>query len=226
VLDRIDITIYPSKITALMGPSGAGKTTLLRALSLVEPPDSGAVSINDIVYKYPLTQEVVPHPWPMVTVVFQDLFLWPHVTNGENILLGCRKRFGSKANKKVSQLADQLGFTGLLDRFPNQISRGQRQLIAIARALALEPAYLLLDEVSASLDLAKVSRVTDVLRDRARQGTGILSITHQIGFARHSADRFVYLDGGQIREDGDVTQIDSPKSSEFAAYLELVRRTL
>lgn len=227
VLRGIDLTIAPGTITAVLGPSGSGKTTLLKALALLEPPDKGEVKIDENVYEFPATwSEPEPSPWPKVTVVFQDLFLWPHLSNRQNILLPARLRPGNNADGDLPQLIDQLRLAEFIDRHPNQVSRGQRQVIAIARAIALKPKYLLLDEITSSLDLERAGALTEVLRSLAAEGVGILVITHQLGFAKNVARRVAFLDTGTIIEEGDSSIVESPNSERLRSFIGLIKKAV
>lgn len=230
IIENVSLAVQPHMITTLLGPSGSGKTTLLRCLSMIEPPDSGTIVLGDLTYSFPEAaldlQRGMNRPWPKVTVVFQDLFLWPHMTNFENISRPCRRRFGRESGSIVEDLCSRLSLGPLLHRYPNEVSRGQRQVIALARAVALKPDYLLLDEISASLDLARAVRVADLLARLADGGMGVMVITHQLGFIRNISNCIAYLENGKIVEQGTTDILDSPMSSELRAYIDLVNKTL
>jgi len=148
VLDDVSLELAPGTITTIVGPSGSGKSTLLKALSLLESPDSGSVSLNGTIYEFaPGQKNRITPPWPEITVVFQQLFLWPHMTLRQNIALPLKKFGKKKALDTVNLLIDQLDMKNFADRYPNEVSIGQRQLAAIARAFALQPRFLLLDEM-------------------------------------------------------------------------------
>lgn len=216
VLTDIDITLESGELVALLGASGAGKSTLLRILSMIDTPDAGKVVLDG--------QDPGPTPWPDVTVVFQDLFLWPHLSNRENIELPLRARRLADSAAKVERVIEALELGSFIGRYPNQVSRGQRQAVAIARAIALSPRYLLLDEVTASLDVTRAARLAVLLRELTTAGTGILIITHQLVFARSWADRVVFLDGGRIGEQGLSAILDSPKSPSLREFVATLSR--
>ena len=149
VLDKVSVNIKPGKITTLIGPSGSGKTTLLRAISLIDVPNSGDITIDGTKYDFPLSDELMP-PWPKLSVVFQQLFLWPHLTLRQNILLPLGEQTDQEYLKKLIGL---FGMTDFIDHYPNQASVGQKQRAAFARALILKPKYLFLDEITSALDV-------------------------------------------------------------------------
>ena len=221
VLSGVDIAVAPGQITALIGPSGSGKSTLLRALSLLDPPDRGSVALDDANYAFPRRNGFRP-PWPTLTIVFQQLFLWPHLSIRQNISLprGDGKAKGSDA--VVAELVKLMDIEEFADRYPNQVSLGQRQRAAIARALALEPKYLLLDEITSALDVEHVSRLLGHLKTLRERGTGILLITHLIGFAKRSADQIIFMENGAVVEAGGGDILTSPRSRRLSQFLSLV----
>lgn len=219
ILHGVDLAIEPGKITALMGQSGSGKTTLLRALSLTEPAEAGVVELDGRRFEGVDPERWPVSPWPSVTVVFQDLFLWPHLTNRQNVELPLREQGQAGRVSSLGAIFAELGIDALLNRFPTEVSRGQRQLVALARAVALQPRYLLLDEVSASLDVERASKVGALLRRTAATGAGILVITHQPLFARNSCDQLAYLSDGLIAESGPPSILDQPKSEALQRYV-------
>ncbi|MEI6702398.1 MAG: ATP-binding cassette domain-containing protein, partial [Deltaproteobacteria bacterium] len=149
ILHGIDIQIEPGTITTIIGPSGCGKSTLLRCLALLDPPTTGEVVVDDLSITFPRDTPVpTDQVWPRLTVVFQQLFLWPHITIRQNILLPLRSRRVTNPEDRAETLLNDFGITEFADRHPNEVSLGQRQLGAIARALALDPRYLLLDEIT------------------------------------------------------------------------------
>ena len=217
VLHGVDIEVPPGQVTVLLGPNGCGKSTLLRALSILDPPDGGTVRIGDRSYAFPANGKPQAVPWPLVTVVFQQLFLWPHLTVRENIALPLRKISGD-----IDESVALFDLAELLDRYPNEISLGQRQRVALARAIGLRPRFLLLDEVTSALDVDYVRRVGEQLRAFADSGVGVMIITHFLGFARRIADRVVFMSHGRIVESGSPTVLERPQSEEFQRFLSIV----
>ncbi len=218
VLSGVDLTVKPGEITALIGPSGAGKTTLLKALSLLEAPDSGELAIDDLKYRFPLNKkEKIAPPWPRVTVVFQQLFLWPHLTLRQNIMMPLGEN--AEGSEYLEHLFERFQMKPFIDRFPNQASLGQRQRTALVRAMALNPKYILLDEITSSLDVEQVALILSEIRTLRDQGVGILLITHLLHFAREAADSVVFLEGGRVVEAGGREVLTSPKEERVKSFL-------
>lgn len=224
VFSGVDVDIAPGKMTCLIGPSGTGKTTLLRALALIDPPDKGAISIDGQNWVFPAergTKQPDP-PWPLVTVVFQSLFLWPHMTLRENILLPARNVAGLDSEAELADLIKFFSMENFIDSYPNQASLGQRQRVALARALILKPRYLLLDEITSALDVEQSAKILSRLDRLKDMNTGLLLITHALGFARRVADTILFMDEGRIVESGPPEILDRPKNPRFADFLSLV----
>lgn len=221
ILDGVSASIAPGHITALLGPSGSGKTTLLRALALVEPPDSGNISINGTSFDFPRTQPLTP-PWPVVTVVFQELFLWPHLTLRENILLPARNVGYVNLEEALSDVVELLDMKSFINSYPNEASLGQRQRVAIARAIMLKPLYILMDEITSALDIEQVHNILSLLPKLKERGIGILLITHHINFARKAADQILFLDNGKIAESGAPEILQRPQSTRLQQFLSIV----
>jgi ABC-type polar amino acid transport system ATPase subunit len=223
VLHGIDVSVVPGKLTAVIGPSGGGKSTLLRALSLLDPPDSGSVTVDEVTYAFPrVNANHLAPPWPKLTVVFQQLFLWPHLTIRQNILLPLEKHEHGRQNGEVNALIELFELGDFVERYPNEVSLGQRQRAALVRALALKPKYLLLDEITSALDVEHVSKILEHLQTLKEQGTGILLVTHLIGFAKHSADQVVFMENGRILESGGPALLTSPSNGRLLKFLSLV----
>ncbi len=220
VLSGIDFTLEPGKITCLIGPSGGGKTTLLKCLSLVEQPDSGTIKIDDKNYNFPPTADRLPNPYPSMTVVFQSLFLWPHLTLRENILLPARN-VNENAEKDIDGLVKVFEMENFIDRYPNEASGGQRQRVALARALILNPRYILLDEITSALDVEQTAKILTKLTHLKERGIGTLLITHHLNFARHAADKIVFMADGKIIEEGTPSILEKPQSPRLQQFLNL-----
>lgn len=222
VLHSVDLTLEPGKITCLIGPSGGGKTTLLKCLSLVECPDAGEVNIDGKAYQFPMidNRQLTPSPYPAMTVVFQSLFLWPHLTLRENILLPGRN-VNPDAEKDLEGLIRVFEMSGFIDHYPNEASGGQRQRVALARALILNPRYILLDEITSALDVEQTAKILTKLTHLKDRNIGTLLITHHLNFAKHAADNIVFMADGKIIEQGPSSILDAPQSQRFQNFLSL-----
>ncbi len=225
ILNGVSCTINPGQITCLIGPSGSGKTTLLRALALLESPDHGTVMVDDQVYSFPLKDSatVIP-PWPQLTVVFQSLFLWPHLTLYENIALPARNFIADAQllDSQIMHLAEKFDMTGFIHRYPNETSLGQRQRVALARALILRPKYVLLDEITSALDVEQIEGILEYLLHLKSQNVGVFLITHLIGFARRAADQILFINNGIIEEKGGPEILLSPQSVRLQKFLRTI----
>src|SRR3989344_6996620 len=220
VLKDIDIRVEPGKITSLIGPSGSGKTTLLRVLSMLELPDAGTITFNEDEYTFPMSAENIIPPWPRISVVFQQLFLWTHLTLRQNILLPLGV---IKKSKHLDELIDFFQMKEFIDRYPNQASLGQRQRVALVRALVLNPEYLLLDEITSALDVEQVSAVLNYLQELKTKNVGILLVTHLLGFAKRASDQVVFLDGGNALESGSSKILEKPEHARVKKFISIVK---
>ena len=224
VLNGIDLSIEPGKITCLIGPSGGGKTTLLRALALLEYPDSGTINVDGKPYQFPLAKDAsIDAPWPHVSVVFQSLFLWPHLTLRQNVLLPAKRRGLPDVHARLDELIAFFEMGDFIDNYPNEASRGQQQRVALARAVMLKPQYMLLDEITSALDVEQVAKVLEYLQGLRDQGIGIFIITHLLGFAKRAADKILFLADGKIEEAGGpeiIAHPQSPRLQQFVATIE------
>jgi ABC-type polar amino acid transport system ATPase subunit len=220
VLDGIDFEVAPGEIVAIIGPSGGGKTTLLRSLSLLAPPDSGTLVIADQRFRFP---EQAAVPWqtiyPRLTVVFQQFPLWPHLNVRRNLLMPLKLRGESNAEQKMNELCEELGLTVYLNRFPAELSVGQRQRVAFARALLLRPKYLLLDEITSAQDVEHIKRMMSLIKKVAANQTSIVLATHLIRFARRLASRFYFIDHGHIVEEGLAIALQKPTTERLKDFL-------
>ncbi len=205
VLRDVSISVARGTIVSLIGPSGAGKTTLLNILSGIDTADSGQICIGD---------EKVSNLSPRIAMVFQQLFLWPHLTLRENIILGNRS-----SDSEIEELISALEMQTFVDRYPNQTSLGQRQRAAFARAIALKPEYLLLDEITSALDIEQIERVAILLEKLKQGGTGILAVSHLINFSKRISDQIIFMDAGQVIEKGNKELISSPQQQRTKEFL-------
>ena len=219
ILKDISFSIESGEIISVIGPSGSGKTTFLRAISLIDFPDSGSLEIGEDKYQFPIKQiENVKYPYPSLTVVFQQFFIWPHLTIRENITLALR---GNVDKKHFDEVVGLFQMNEFLDRYPNEVSLGQRQRAALARALVLKPKYLLLDEVTSALDIEQSHLILGHLKQIAEQGVGIIFVSHAIHLASKISDKVIFLDGGKIVEEGTSDIITNPKTDRLKKFINI-----
>ncbi|TWP35931.1 ABC transporter ATP-binding protein [Leekyejoonella antrihumi] len=217
VLRDVDLSVPDGEITALLGASGSGKTTLLRIIAGFEPADAGVVTLGDVVVDDG-TRRVRPQHRG-VGYVPQDAALFPHLSVAANVGFGLAR----KQRHTVESLLCTVGLTGLGHRYPHQLSGGQQQRVAVARALAIEPRIVLLDEPFGSLDaqLRETVRL-DVMRILAESGTTTLLVTHDQDEAMSAADRVAMIEDGQVLAHRAPRQLyDRPRSPRAAASLGL-----
>jgi L-cystine transport system ATP-binding protein len=223
ILENIDVQLAPGEISVIIGPSGSGKTTLLKMLALLEMPDKGSITVDDWHCQFPPTNSrKIEPPWPKVTVVFQQLFLWPHMTLLQNITMPMKLRHREEKLERLQELIKLFEMQGFMHKYPNEASLGQKQRAALVRALMLAPKYLLLDEITSSLDVEQVAIILAHLKELARNGIGILTITHLLHFAAEAADRVIFLDRGQIIEQGGKEVLVSPKQERVKKFLSVI----
>lgn len=223
VLDNISLEIRPGTITSVIGPSGSGKTTLLRTIGMLELADGGEISLDTEKYVFPVENIEGRTPWPRITIVFQSLFIWPHLTLRQNILLPLRDNVTNENQKHLDELIDLFSMHQFIDRYPNEVSLGQKQRAAIVRALILKPEYLLLDEITSSLDVEQISIILSHLDIIKKQGVGIVMVTHLINFARTVSDNVIFLDQGKIIESGKEILVN-PKNDRVQKFIKMVEQ--
>ncbi len=223
VLRDADVSVEPGSITVCLGPNGAGKSVLLRALALIDPPSSGVVRIDDDIYTFPGTDPRVVPPWPRITLVFQQLFLWPHLTLRDNIMLAAENQ-GTEQDRltdDLEALLERFDLSDVVARYPNEASGGQRQRVALIRAAILKPRWLLLDEPTSSQDLEQTQRFIEFCQDLRTAGVGLVIATHFLGLAAKLRAQILFLDNGRIVERGDASILAKPKSERLRRFVEL-----
>ena len=223
VLKGINLEVAPGEKLVIIGPSGSGKSTLIRTINRLEDFQEGEVVVDGMNVKDDRALRAVRRE---VGMVFQQFNLFPHMTVLENITLAPMRVRGwprERAEGKALELLERVGILDQAGKYPGQLSGGQQQRVAIARALAMEPKVMLFDEPTSALDPEMVGEVLDVMRDLARGGMTMLVVTHEMGFAREVADRVVFMDGGQIVEEGRPEEIFSrPKEERTKSFLQRV----
>jgi ABC-type polar amino acid transport system ATPase subunit len=225
VLDGIDLTVNAGEVLVVIGPSGSGKSTLLRCVNLLEPIDSGRIFFEgEEITRKGVKRAAIRQ---QIGIVFQQFNLFPHLRALDNLTLGARRVAHiprKEAEQRARELLERVGLADKARSYPHQLSGGQQQRIAIARALMMRPHVMLFDEVTSALDPELVGEVLVVMRDLARDGMTMLVVTHEMQFARDVGDRLIFMDGGNIVEQGNPAEvIDRPKAERTRRFL---RRTL
>ena len=208
VLKGISETINDREVVCVIGPSGSGKSTFLRCLNLVEEPSSGEVfldgkKINDSDVDIDEIRE-------KLGMVFQGFNLFPHMTVLDNLTLAPIKVKGMEkaaAEEKARKLLETVGLADKAEKYPASLSGGQKQRVAIARALAMDPEIMLFDEPTSALDPEMVGEVLNVMKNLAENGMTMVIVTHEMGFAREVADRVLFIDEGNILEQGTPAEL-------------------
>ncbi|MBR2142550.1 amino acid ABC transporter ATP-binding protein [Anaerovibrio sp.] len=219
VLKGINLHINPQEVVVIIGPSGSGKSTLLRCMNMLEIPTSGRVVVDGI----ELTGEAnINKARAEIGMVFQRFNLFPHMTVLENIVLApmkVRKISREEAEQTAKRLLAQVGLADKAAAYPPQLSGGQQQRVAIARALAMNPKVMLFDEPTSALDPEMVKEVLDVMKSLVNKGMTMAIVTHEMGFAREVGDRLLFVDEGQIIEQGPPKEVfDHPKEERTKLF--------
>lgn len=214
VLKGVNLSVAEKEVVVIIGPSGSGKSTLLRCMNYLEEPSSGSIVIDGI----PLNSEAnINEIRKEVGMVFQRFNLFPHMTVLENLMLAPMKVRGIKKEEAEKTAVNYLTKVGLADKakaYPEQLSGGQQQRVAIARALCMKPKALLFDEPTSALDPEMINEVLDVMKSLANEGMTMVVVTHEMGFAREVGDRVIFVDGGNILEEGTPEEIFSNAKEE------------
>lgn len=221
VLKGVDLDVYAGQVVCIIGPSGSGKSTLLRTINRLEEPTSGTITFDGQDTLSPL---IKPHQIrKSLAMVFQSFHLFANKTVLENCSLGpveVLKMSHKDANKLALEMLSKVGMQEYAYRSVTQLSGGQKQRVAIARALAMSPKVILFDEPTSALDPENVGDVLDVMKSLALQGTTMVIVTHEIGFAKEVADLVVVMDEGQIIEQGLPTEVlTSPANERTRQFL-------
>jgi polar amino acid transport system ATP-binding protein len=237
VLDGIDLEVRKGEVVVVIGPSGSGKTTLLRCLNLLESYDEGSVQVDGVEVGYREGPGGARHRRgdrelskirADIGMVFQLFNLFPHLTAQQNVMLGLRKVRGlaaAQAKQVAARWLVRVGLGDKLDSLPSQLSGGQQQRVGIARAVAMDPKVLLLDEITSALDPELVGEVLNVVQELARDGMTMIVVTHEMTFARDVATRIVFMDGGRVQVEGTPRQVlaktDHERLKSFLARIEM-----
>jgi ABC-type polar amino acid transport system ATPase subunit len=214
VLKGITLEVAPKEVVVVIGRSGSGKSTLLRCLNFLEKPSSGTITIGDISIEngpgVRIDQKLVRALRTHTGMVFQEFNLFPHMTVIENVIEGLVTVKGMKKEEAIpigEMYLEKVGMLEKRDVYPIRLSGGQKQRVAIARALAMEPTVMLFDEPTSALDPELIGEVLEVMKQLAQEGMTMIIVSHEMAFAREVSDRIIYMDQGQIVEEGPPEQI-------------------
>ena len=221
MLKGISISIKAGEVVVVFGPSGSGKSTFIRTINRLEEHQRGTIIVDGI----ELTHDIrnIAAVRSEIGMVFQQFNLFPHLTVLQNIMLAptwVRRWPNDKAEQVATDLLKRVGIPEQAHKYPAQLSGGQQQRVAIARALAMQPKIMLFDEPTSALDPEMIKEVLDVMIGLAQSGMTMIVVTHEMGFARSVADRLVFIDDGQIVEEGTPSEIFSqPKHDRTKLFL-------
>jgi polar amino acid transport system ATP-binding protein len=221
VLRGIDLAVDARELTFIIGPSGSGKSTLLRCINRLEEPSGGRIVFDGVEVTEPSTNLNTLRR--SMGMVFQSFNLYPHMTALGNVTLALRKVLGKdRADADIigQQALADVGLADKVGRYPNELSGGQQQRVAIARALALDPKIVLFDEPTSALDPELVGSVLAVMRTLKERGMTMLVVSHEMRFARDAADRVIFMEQGQIIEQGPPAQVlGNPREGRTRAFI-------
>jgi polar amino acid transport system ATP-binding protein len=234
VLKNINLEVNKGEVVCIIGPSGSGKSTLLRCLNHLERITSGRIYIGDDIIdervagknQLKVSQKKISELCTELGMVFQRFNLFPHMTVLENIMeapVTVKKVPKQEAEKKAIELLKKVGLEDKKDEYPSRLSGGQQQRVAIARALAMEPEIMLFDEPTSALDPELVGEVLEVMKELAKEGMTMLVVTHEMGFAREVGTKVIFMDHGEIKEEGTPEEIfTNPKNERTRSFLQKV----
>jgi putative glutamine transport system ATP-binding protein len=221
VLKNINLEINSGEVVVVIGPSGSGKSTMLRCINRLETITDGKLIVNQFnVHDKKVNINLLRRD---IGMVFQHFNLYPHLTVLENVTLAPRKVLGipqKEAEETAMFYLQKVGIPEKANSYPTQLSGGQQQRVAIARGLAMKPKIMLFDEPTSALDPEMIGEVLDVMKTLAREGMTMVVVTHEMGFAKEVADRIVFMDQGQIIEEGNPAEFfANPKEERSRAFL-------
>jgi polar amino acid transport system ATP-binding protein len=236
VLKNVDLDVRRGEVVAVIGASGSGKTTLLRCVNLLETYDAGSIEVDGVEVGFrdangrrrPRSERELARIRADIGMVFQLFNLFPHLTARENVMLGLRKVRGlgrAEASTVAEQWLVRVGLADKLESLPIELSGGQQQRVGIARAVAMNPKVLLLDEITSALDPELVGEVLTVVRELAKDGMTMILVTHEMVFARDVANHIVFMDDGRVAVEGTPREVFGSQTNErlrsFLARIEM-----
>jgi general L-amino acid transport system ATP-binding protein len=220
-LRDVSLRVKKGEVVVIFGPSGSGKSTFIRTINRLEEHQEGRIVVDGI----EMTNDIrnIDTIRRETGMVFQQFNLFPHLTVLQNVTLAqiwVRKKTRSESEARALELLERVGIVEQARKFPGQLSGGQQQRVAIARALAMDPRIMLFDEPTSALDPEMIKEVLDVMKELASSGITMLCVTHEMGFAREVADRMVFMDKGQVVEEGTPDQIfGTPRQERTKLFL-------
>ena len=221
ILQGLSLEVKKGEVVVILGPSGCGKSTLLRCINGLENIQGGDILLDD--QSITGNQKNFHLVRQKIGMVFQSYELFPHLDVLQNLILGPTKAQGRKKEEVIQEAEQLLKRVGLLDKkhsYARQLSGGQKQRVAIVRSLLMHPEIILFDEVTASLDPEMVREVLELINDLAQEGRTMILVTHEMQFAQAIADRIIFLDQGQIAEEGDAHSFcTNPKPKRAQEFL-------
>ncbi len=228
VLQGISFDVYARQVVCIIGPSGSGKSTILRCMNFLEEPTAGSIEVDGVVVrakeKAKDRDERVRKIRTSAGMVFQEFNLFPHMSVIENIIEAPVGVKGMPRDEAIAIGERYLAKVGLMekrDEYPARLSGGQKQRVAIARALSMQPKVMLFDEPTSALDPELIGEVLNVMNELAREGTTMIVVTHEMGFANEAANRILFINDGLIAEDGPPEQIfTAPKEPRTRQFLQ------
>lgn len=231
VLKGINLDVHEREVICVIGRSGSGKSTMLRCINFLEEPSEGEIEIADLKIpagvKGKARQELIHQARLLTGMVFQEFNLFPHFTVLENVMRApiiVKGMDPARALEIAEMNLDRVGMLFKKDEYPSRISGGQKQRVAIARALAMEPKVMLFDEPTSALDPELIGEVLNVMKKLAQDGTTMIVVTHEMGFAREVADRVVVMADGEIVEDSKPDELfKNPKDPRTKALIDRYR---
>tara|TARA_B100000470_G_scaffold64051_1_gene48668 strand:+ start:283 stop:1050 length:768 start_codon:yes stop_codon:yes gene_type:complete len=236
VLKDVSIDINRGEVVSIIGPSGSGKTTLLRCINVLTKYDKGSIKIDNVEIGYTSddkknrkerSENQLSEFRSELGMVFQLFYLFPHLTALENVMLGLRKvrkLSKVKAADQAKYWLQRVGLTEKINSLPSEMSGGQQQRVGIARAVAMDPKVLLLDEITSALDPELVGEVLEVVQKLVEDGMTMIIVTHEMSFASDVSNRIVFMDEGRIEIDGTPSEIFDSKNERLNTFLARIKK--
>ncbi len=224
VLRGIDFKVDKGEVVSVLGPSGSGKTTLLRCVGFLEPSDQGEIIFDGHHHDMAAISKKDIHALRMeMGFVFQSFNLFRNMTAEQNVMEGlvtARKVPKKEAARTAARVLEKVGMSERARYYPDQLSGGQQQRVAIARAIALDPKVILFDEPTSALDPELTGEVLDVMRKLAKEGTTMVVVTHEMGFAKEVSSRVVFMEDGVVVEEGNAQEFfNNPREERTRQFL-------